>query len=664
MKKYALFILAVIGSLHMMGQQVFSIKQGDNGLWGVVGNNTGTTIIPFQYEEFGVKELGKNQATIPAKKNGLWGIIDIAGGIIIPFRYEEFGIKKELFFYSYFDKGEAAIPAKENGKWGFIDLMGNIVVPFDFDDASCFSGLRAKSQAKVCMNGLWGAIDICGNFVVPVSKKNHFDVPDKSKNLEKNNGNGLYNSKKQQLTQAKQECDKLLQEHVRLFVEKRDGFESFAKNYVQNKISEWQKKDEFEKTTDWQDRVNEASRKEKVIQFLKDAEIEYIVINGKNLTLELDTYDADNQTYLIKSKDYGNLLVEVPYDEAQFFKTNWNNFTKNPKYFIENDQLALVEINFTTDNGKSYKYSNEASLNYSSVNIDYNKFAPIGDIPIAGNPNNPPKGTQTVTNVNINIGNSDVDVNIPTGKTVNEKTFAVIIANENYQRESQVIFAKNDGETFKKYCIQTLRLPEKNVHFIADATLNNIRGEINWISQVAKSFNGEASLIFYYAGHGIPDESSKTAYLLPIDGYGSDVETGYKLDDLYAKLGSLPTKSINVFMDACFSGAQRSGDMLAAARGVAIKTSQGKPTGNMVVFSAAQGDETAYPYKEKGHGMFTYFLLKKLQETKGDVTLGELSNYITNNVSQRSIVENNKSQTPTVTPSATLSDKWQGMKLK
>ena len=660
MKKSALFILAIICSLQMMGQQMLSIKQGDNGLWGVVGN-AGKTIVPFQYEEFGVKELGKDQITIPAKKNGLWGVIDVAGGIIIPFRYEELGIKKELFFYSNFDNGEAAIPAKKDGKWGFIDLMGNTVIPFDFDDASCFYGLRGKSPAKVCIDGKWGAIDLRGTYVVPANKKNSFDVPDKSKDLEKNDKNGLYNAKKRQLAQAKQGRDKLFQEHTRLFVEKKEGFESFAKNYVQNKINEWQQKGEFEKTSDWQERVNEASRKEKAAQFLKDAEKEYIAVNSKTLALELDAYDADNETYLIKSKDYGNLLVSVPQGEAQAFKANWDSFTKTPKYFIENDKLAIAELAFTMSNGKSYKYSNQSSLNYSTANIDYN-FAPI-DIKVADN-SSPQKGQQNITAVNLNIGKSDIDVNIPVNKSSNDKTFAVIIANENYQREAPVIFAKNDGETFRKYCVQTLGLPEKNVHFVADATLNNIRGEINWISGVADAYSGEANIIFYYAGHGIPDESSKTACLLPIDGYGSDILTGYKLDDLYAKLGVLPAKNITVFMDACFSGAQRSGDMLASARGVAIKTSQGKPSGNMVVFSAAQGDETAYPYKEKGHGLFTYFLLKKLQETKGDVTLGELSNYVTTNVRRQSIVVNNKSQTPTVIPSATLFDKWQDTKLK
>lgn len=117
-------------------------------------------------------------------------------------------------------------------------------------------------------------------------------------------------------------------------------------------------------------------------------------------------------------------------------------------------------------------------------------------------------------------------------------------------------------------------------------------------------------------------------------------------------------------MDACFSGSQRGDGMLVAARGVAIKAKKTNPVGNMVVFSAAQGDETAYPYKEQKHGMFTYYLLKKLQETKGDVTLGELSDYITSEVKKQSIVLNGKMQTPTVIPSAQAGETWKEWKLR
>lgn len=78
----------------------------------------------------------------------------------------------------------------------------------------------------------------------------------------------------------------------------------------------------------------------------------------------------------------------------------------------------------------------------------------------------------------------------------------------------------------------------------------------------------------------------------------------------------------------------------------------------MVVFSAAQNDETAYPLKDQGHGIFTYYLLKKLQATQGNVSYADLSQYITQQVSQQSIVVNGKSQTPTVIPSGNVGDAW------
>ena len=258
---------------------------------------------------------------------------------------------------------------------------------------------------------------------------------------------------------------------------------------------------------------------------------------------------------------------------------------------------------------------------------------------------------------------SAVDKNIPVSQQKQEHTFAVIIANENYQQVAKVPFAHNDGNTFRLYCERTLGIPAQNIHYKADATLGHIRQEVNWLSGVISAYKGKARIIFYYAGHGVPDERSRSAYLLPVDGSGSDILTAYKLDDLYLKLGSMPSEAVTVILDACFSGSKREGDMLASARGVAIKAKAGQPQGNMVVFSAATGDETAYPNNREGHGMFTYYLLKKLQETKGEVTYEELSSYVKEKVSQQSIVENGKSQTPTINASL-QAENWQEWKLK
>ena len=257
----------------------------------------------------------------------------------------------------------------------------------------------------------------------------------------------------------------------------------------------------------------------------------------------------------------------------------------------------------------------------------------------------------------------DVDDDIPIVAKKNEKVFAVVIANEKYQMEKAVQYAKNDGRVFAEYCRKTLGLPEKNIHYVTDATLNNLKYELKWLQNVMKVYRGEAKVIFYYAGHGIPDEQNKNGYLLPIDGYGSDVTTGYALDDLFKTLGNMPSKSVTIFLDACFSGAKRDGDMLASTRGVAIKVKQNAPQGNMVVFSAAQGDETAYPYNEFEHGLFTYYLLKKLQETKGDVTLGELGDYINTKVEQQSIVVNGKLQSPSIMSAPLIGNDWKTWKL-
>ena len=86
--------------------------------------------------------------------------------------------------------------------------------------------------------------------------------------------------------------------------------------------------------------------------------------------------------------------------------------------------------------------------------------------------------------------------------------------------------------------------------------------------------------------------------------------------------------------------------------------------GFLVVFSAAQGDETAYPNREQQHGLFTYYLLKKLQETEGNVELKALGDYVTKQVSQQSLLLNSKKQTPSVVPSASLGNEWQTWKLK
>lgn len=258
---------------------------------------------------------------------------------------------------------------------------------------------------------------------------------------------------------------------------------------------------------------------------------------------------------------------------------------------------------------------------------------------------------------------SDIDINIPTNKITNNNTFAVIIANEHYQNAPDVPYALNDGKIFAEYCHITLGIPQSNIRYIENGTLNNIQQAVLWLKQITESYDGLAKIIFYYSGHGIPNEKDNSAYLLPVDGDSRIAGTGFKIDRLYYELGTCNAKSATIFLDACFSGRRREGNLLDnSSRGVALSLPQGRPQGNMIVFAASQGDEGAYPNHNQEHGMFTYFLLKKIQDSKGDVTYSELSEYVINKVQQQSLILNDKLQTPSLIVSPTVQG-WQLWKL-
>jgi len=428
----------------------------------------------------------------------------------------------------------------------------------------------------------------------------------------------------------------------------------FAKDVILEKMKEWQQKDEFETTLQWQNRVT-ATKQKAQLEIVKEyVKHEYIKKYApKTIDCSIGNFDADNSVFPVKIRGTINsFYVQVPQKNAQEFKTNWDNVVIKPEYGIIDNQLGVLECTFSLK-GKTYKSTNIHS-NYTSEKLEI-ELPPI-DLNIDYDATIENRSQQMAT-----VDNS-VDLQIPSIKANNDKTFAVIIGNENYQRVSKVDCANNDAKVFAEYCHKTLGIPTKNVRSYYDATYGTMLAALKDIKSIAEAYKGDLNVILYYAGHGVPDGTGK-AYLLPVDADGSQVEVCLATSKLYKELNALHARSVVVFMDACFSGAKRGEGMIMAARGVALKAKSDVPEGNCVVFSAANGEETAFPYKEKGHGLFTYFLLKKLQETKGDVTLGELGEYIQTNVRQQSVVVNRKPQTPSIIPSASANN-WKTMKLK
>ena len=432
------------------------------------------------------------------------------------------------------------------------------------------------------------------------------------------------------------------------------SFSYFAFDMVNSRMADWQKKKDYETAEQWRERVTSENREKKLNEVIANVRKNFIAAYTTNsLKGTLGVYDTDYGTYPVNIDGLGRIYAKVPAEDADLFKGYWNQIQLVPKYGVIDDQLALLSCEFKLGD-KVYQsassYSNDGS-NEFLANLPPLEFDLKG-------------GTAAKkANSQLEVVDNALDINIPVTNEENKKTFAVIIGNENYERVTKVQYALNDAKVFASYCKKTLGLPKDNIRIYRDATYGTMLSALDDIKSIASAFEGDLNVIFYYAGHGVPSESDKTAYLLPVDASGQHTEVCLSTKRLYDTLDGLHAKRVLVFMDACFSGAQRGEGMLASARGVALKVKQDAPKGNMVVFSAATGDETAYPYKEKGHGLFTYYLLKKLQDTKGDVTLGELSDYVNKEVRRQSVVINHKSQSPTVVPAAGMSD-WTSIKLK
>ncbi len=262
---------------------------------------------------------------------------------------------------------------------------------------------------------------------------------------------------------------------------------------------------------------------------------------------------------------------------------------------------------------------------------------------------------------------SDVDRDIPETDNQYPNRFALIIGNEDYhnnqpglESEQDVHFAIEDAKAFKQYCIKTLGIKEEHIVYQEDATGSQMRQRVAKIRELA-SLDPNAEIVFYYAGHGFPDENTKIPYLIPVDVSAKRLSEAISLYDLCGQLSNSGAQRVTVFLDACFSGGGRD-EGLMVSRGISVTPKKDVLTGNIVVFSATTADQTALPYAAKHHGMFTYFLLKKLQESQGECSYSELFEYLKNNVSKYSILENDKKQTPDLQSSPWVQNSWGGWK--
>ncbi len=144
-----------------------------NGRKGLIEEETGKIMIPFEYKNMG----NYSEGLIPAENlNEDWGYLDVNGKIVIPFEYSDAGNFSEGLAAVYKKTGkymDFGFDRIETRKCGYIDKKGHVIIPFVFQQSytvamnEFHNGLAVQGYTNnyLCAKN-YGYINMQGKWVV------------------------------------------------------------------------------------------------------------------------------------------------------------------------------------------------------------------------------------------------------------------------------------------------------------------------------------------------------------------------------------------------------------------------------------------------------------------------------------------------------------------
>lgn len=604
-------------------------------------DSLGNIVIECRYDD--AKNFSEGYAAVLSRGGGLsengsvfgslsmtlkWGYIDTSGMLVIPCRYDLAG---------QFSEGYAAVMS--GNKWGFIDYSGDTLVSYKYDEVKDF----VNGYAAVRRGRLWGYIDMDGQEFVPCE----YDVagsfgPDGFAAVTKADSSGfVFRNGKWYATK-----DRAL-DWIRGI-----PFSVYARDKVMNKMNQWQRREAEESVPDWEARVNDDTFMARIEGLEMRTEAEYLEANRLHEPeCLLGGYDDAAGSFHVSVRSRNrqfDMEIIVPVSDTLTVRNNWKKVKADFKYFIKNDRAAIREAIFTLPGKKIYEWHDPAySAQQEGLDLRYS----IKDMDLSL----PGKIYREIRKYVNDSSAVDTDVNIPVVSGGSGNVYAIVIANENYLSGEIIPYALNDGDVFREYCSRRLGVREENIKMVRNGDAEDMKSVVAWLDKVSKLFNSDTRVIMYFAGKCVVDEGMGRPYLLSVDYVSNGVQGGIGLSDIYSRLLAASVDNAVFFIDASFSGIDREGmrsDVFDRGN-VGLQALQ--PEERMVVFYAAGAGEGAYPYPAKRHGLFTYYLLKSLQNNPEGVTYGDMFDYIRANVRSVSSGLYGRTQDPVV-----YSSKWDG----
>jgi tetratricopeptide (TPR) repeat protein len=226
-----------------------------------------------------------------------------------------------------------------------------------------------------------------------------------------------------------------------------------------------------------------------------------------------------------------------------------------------------------------------------------------------------------------------IDLTVNTNPTlisnnISSKRKALIIAIGEYNGKLKSIdYCINDG----KEMIDILtKLGYDNQTLIGKVTSSTLRKTIFSFFQ-DKNITAEDTIIFYFSGHGVPDETGKVFLASSETDPEIPSMDGFSFDDLTFLFDKkCPSLRKVMILDCCYSGSAEiggkgigssekdseinevnKGKSILDEKSNVIEQGEGK-----YLLAASQGYQEAFDLKESGHSIFTYFLLEGLKGHK------------------------------------------------
>ena len=236
--------------------------------------------------------------------------------------------------------------------------------------------------------------------------------------------------------------------------------------------------------------------------------------------------------------------------------------------------------------------------------------------------------------------------------------WAVVIGVGRYNSTAipQLQYSVADAELVQQVLVGQGGFKKENVLLITDKTERKpTLRDLKWAlgTFLARSAKKDDLIMIFFAGHGAPEVDPRGAesdglakYLVPSDADPNDLySTALPMDEFQTIFDRIEAERVVVFVDACYSGAA-GGRTFASKRTRAARVDEVfldrlTRSKGRAILTASRGSEVSLEVPERGHGLFTRYLVQGLRgaadlDRDGIVSLQELYQYLEQQVSQKS----------------------------